>query len=272
MDDQSELAPEAGPEVVTPAAAPGQAEVDAQEGEQPEGAETEETKRSTRSERRKAVTERLARERDAALAALAQVREREERVKRAIEADTAPREADFPDPLEYAAARGGWHAKRGIKEDTLRETEAEREKATQRLQEIAHQERQEIAESWNEQLSDARKRYADFDAVALNPKLPLSERIATMIATSDVGADVAYHLGKNPGLAAELALLADRSPVEAARRLGRIEAGLSAPRPRTETSAPPPISPVKGPARAQLNPDNMSFEDYKRARMSGKLK
>ena len=56
-----------------------------------------------------------------------------------------------------------------------------------------------------------------------------------LILTSDVGADVAYHLGQNRALAAQIA---EMNPVEAARAIGRIEASIVAPKPRTETKAP----------------------------------
>jgi hypothetical protein len=60
--------------------------------------------------------------------------------------------------------------------------------------------------------------------------------------------------------------------VEAARAIGRIEATLNAPKPRTETQTPAPIAPVRGSARATPAPDAMSYEEYRAARMSGKLR
>lgn len=270
MEEESVLAPEAGPEAVaTEQVVAETPQTPEQEGEQ--GDEKSERARQRR-EREKATKERLYRERDEAVAALNAIKEREDRLKRAIEADTPPKEADFPDPVQFAAATGGWHAKRGLKEDSLRETEFDREKVSQKLQRIAADEDAMIAETWSEQVKDAKERYADFEAVALNPKLPMPPVVARMVATSEMGADLAYHLGKNPGLAAEIALAAQSNPVEAARKLGRIEATLTAPKPRTETNAPPPITPVRGPARASLNADTLSMEEYIAARKSGKLR
>ena len=87
-----------------------------------------------------------------------------------------------------------------------------------------------------------------------------------LILTSDVGADVAYHLGQNHALAAQIAAM---NPVEAARAIGRIEAGIVQPKPRTETKAPDPISPVRGSAGAARDPEKMSYRDFVKFRENG---
>jgi hypothetical protein len=60
--------------------------------------------------------------------------------------------------------------------------------------------------------------------------------------------------------------------VEAARELGRIEARLSLPKPRTQTDAPEPITPVRGKASASLVADNLSMERYIAERKSGNIR
>jgi hypothetical protein len=57
--------------------------------------------------------------------------------------------------------------------------------------------------------------------------------------------------------------------VEQARAIGRIEASLQAPKPRTETNAPDPISPVKGKVSATRDPNRMSYKDYVAYREAG---
>jgi hypothetical protein len=70
------------------------------------------------------------------------------------------------------------------------------------------------------------------------------------IAESDLGADVAYYLGKNPGKAHEISQL---STIRAARELGKIESELAA-RPKANPSkAPEPISPVGQRGKASVS-------------------
>jgi hypothetical protein len=141
--------------------------------------------------------------------------------------------------------------------------------AKREVQEIDARERAVIEQSWTAQLADAKARYADFDAVALSDEVPVTPAMGDLIKTSDVGADVAYHLGQNRGLAAQIAKM---NPLEAARAIGRIEASLQMPKARTETNAPQPITPVRGGASASLNADKMSMEEYMAARKSGKIR
>lgn len=109
-------------------------------------------------------------------------------------------------------------------------------------------------------------KYADFDQVALAPEVPITEQIADIIRSSDSAADLAYWLGKNR---AEAMRIAQMPPIAAARELGRIEASLSAPKPRTESNAPPPINPGKGTGSGVKSPDKMTAEEYRAWRESG---
>lgn len=112
------------------------------------------------------------------------------------------------------------------------------EKLEQRRQAEAAEQR---SESFQEKAEKAVERYPDFHAVVGNPALPINEGMAEFIAESDLGADVAYFLGKNPEKAAQIATL---TPVKAGRELARIEAELAA-RPKvTPSKAPEPITPV----------------------------
>ena len=112
------------------------------------------------------------------------------------------------------------------------------EKLTQREQASEANRR---SESFIEKADKASERYADFQSVVSNPQLRINDEMAEFISESDLGADVAYFLGKNPTKAAEIAGL---SPIKAARELTRIESELAA-RPKTTPSkAPEPISPV----------------------------
>lgn len=122
------------------------------------------------------------------------------------------------------------------------------------------------AAALSRRLAAARERIADFDAVALNPALPVSRAMAATIARSERGAEIAYHLGLNPDLAARIAGL---GPLDAARELGRIEAQLTAAPKRAVTAAPPPLRPLGAGEAPRRDPDAMSYREYKAWRRTG---
>jgi hypothetical protein len=110
---------------------------------------------------------------------------------------------------------------------------------------LAERERQQEAErrqeAFYEKAEKAAERYPDFQLVVSNPSLPINDAMAEFIAESDLGADVAYYLGKNPMKASAIAQM---SPVKAARELTRIEGELAARPKATPSKAPDPIKPV----------------------------
>lgn len=73
--------------------------------------------------------------------------------------------------------------------------------------------------------------------------LPVSQAMAEVIVQSDDGPALAYHLGKNPDVAAQLAKL---PPTLAARELGRIEARIQFEREQAK-AAKPPVSKAPAP-------------------------
>ena len=107
-------------------------------------------------------------------------------------------------------------------------------------------------------LEAGRAKYQDFDAVALNNDLPLSQEMAEMIAEADNADDMFYHLGKNPVELERISLL---DPNTMARELGRLEARLSIPKPRT-TNTPAPIKPIDTADAQAPNYANETMEQY----------
>lgn len=85
----------------------------------------------------------------------------------------------------------------------------------------------EALESWNMKVTAAHARYPDFDAVtasAAADKLQITPAMQEAILESELGADLAYWLGKHPD---ECRRIAGLSPASAARELGRVEAGIA---------------------------------------------
>jgi hypothetical protein len=100
----------------------------------------------------------------------------------------------------------------------------------------------EVLEQYHDREEAARDKYDDFEQVAYNPKVPITNVMAESIQNSDIGPDVAYYLGTNIKEAERIARL---SPILQAKEIGKIEAKLdSNPPVKKTTSAPPPISPV----------------------------
>lgn len=99
-----------------------------------------------------------------------------------------------------------------------------------------------LLDAYHEREEAARDKYDDFEMVAYNPELPVTEAMARAIQASDIGPDVLYHLGTNPKDAARISRL---DPILQAREIGKIEAQLGAAPPVKKTSnAPAPIAPV----------------------------
>lgn len=116
-------------------------------------------------------------------------------------------------------------------------------KAEERLQQREVQrQQQEVLSAYQEREEQARDKYEDFEQVAYNPNLRITNAMAEAIQSSDAGPDLAYYLGSNPKEADRISRL---SPLVQAKEIGRIEAKLaSEPVTKKMTSAPAPIAPV----------------------------
>jgi hypothetical protein len=119
--------------------------------------------------------------------------------------------------------------------------------AYQRAEELiarreAAKQQSQILESYQEREDAIRDKYDDFEQVAYNPKLPVTDVMAQTIQSSDIGPELAYYLGSNPKDAERISRL---PPYAQAKEIGKIEAKLSDNPPvKKTTSAPAPISPV----------------------------
>jgi hypothetical protein len=186
----------------------------------PEVAEQQPTKTFSQEELDAAIGKRLARE---------QRKWEREQANRSAETQivkAAPSASvdQFESPEAYAEALAYQRAEELI---------AKREAAKQQSQ---------VLESYHDLEEEARSKYDDFEQVAYNPKLPITDAMAQTIQASDVGPDMAYYLGSNPKEADRISRL---SPLQQAKELGKIEAKLSDNPPVKKTSnAPAPIAPI----------------------------
>ena len=140
---------------------------------------------------------------------------------------TEPKRDDFKDDEAYSQAQIEHLAERKAAEKLeQRQREEQRDRAT---------------ESFLEKAEKAQERYPDFQLVVSNPSLAINEGMLEFISDSDHGPDIAYHLGKNPMKAQQIAQM---SAIKAARELSRIEAEIASKPKATPSNAPEPITPV----------------------------
>ena len=145
-----------------------------------------------------------------------------EQAARAAPADVYPE--DYASTDDYAEALAERKA-----EELLARREAARQQA-------------ELQGAYHDREEAARDKYDDFEQVAYNPNLPVTEFMAQSIQASEIGPDVLYYLGSNPKEADRIARLA---PILQAKEIGKLEASLSSNPPVKRTStAPAPIAPV----------------------------
>ena len=186
----------------------------------PEVAETQPTKTFSQEELDAAIGKRLAREQRKWEREQAQ-RQSEQQTLRAAPTATADQ---FESTEAYAEALALQKAEELI---------AKREAAKQQSQ---------VLESYHDLEEEARSKYDDFEQVAYNPKLPVTNVMAETIQSSEIGPELAYYLGSNPKEAERISRM---SPLSQAKEIGKIEAKLvSAPPVKKTTSAPAPILPV----------------------------
>jgi hypothetical protein len=150
-----------------------------------------------------------------------------EQAQRGAEKQVVPNEIPSPDqfqsPNDYA--------------EFIR---AEADKLVQQRE--AAKQQSQVLESYQEREEQARDKYDDFEQVAYNPNLPITNVMAETIQHSDIGPELAYYLGSNPKDADRISRL---TPFMQAKEIGKIEAKLADNPPvKRTTSAPAPISPV----------------------------
>lgn len=197
-----------------------------------------EEKKFTQAEIDAMISKRLAREQ--------RKWEREQKLKVATPdlSATPPTQEQFESPEAYAEALAERKAAELIERREAARAEAER------------------IESYHEREEEARSKYEDFEQVAYNPRLPITQVMAETIQASDIGPEVAYYLGSNPKEADRIAKL---SPFLQAKEIGKIEAKLAENPPvKKSSSAPTPISPVTprgGNARSLDTTDPRSIKE-----------
>jgi hypothetical protein len=118
-----------------------------------------------------------------------------------------------------------------------------------------------LTENIEATISDGRERMPDFDQVVTD-RTPVHANAVPFLVESEKGADLLYHLGKNPDIARTLYQTFDRDPARALIELGRLEARISVPTSKPVSKAPPPAKIVTGGSNPpSFDPSRASVSD-----------
>jgi len=104
-----------------------------------------------------------------------------------------------------------------------------------------------LAEAYEEREEKAIEKYDDFQQVAYNPRLTITEPMAQAIRASEVGPDILYQLGSDPKEAVRIAKLPVFLQI---KEIGKLEGKFvtTPPTPKKTTAAPAPIRPINAAA------------------------
>lgn len=137
-------------------------------------------------------------------------------------------------------------------------------KVSQKVAADKEQERRETAnQEWTRKTKEAREKYDDFDLVIRNPAFGQSPAVVELIRGSDIGAEMAYFLGKNLDIANKLNGM---NPFQAAKEFGKLEDKLMnppAPEPRKLISqAPEPVKTVEAAGALEKDDQELPIDDF----------
>lgn len=161
--------------------------------------------------------------------------------------------------------------------------EAARAAREELQQERTREKEQAKKQTFRQRETDFAKANPDYLTLTRDPSLPFTRELVDLVAESEKGPDVLYHLANNRDLADRIAGL---SPVGAAREIGRIEAMLEKPAPAPApkpaiSKAPPPPPKIEAtdstPRVSTTSPDSDTLTDdewvkAERARLARKVK
>jgi len=168
-----------------------------------------------------------------------------------------PKEEDFEEYDKYIDALTDW------KVDAKLDAQAAQVKEKELSGEVA-----EAEKVFKGKLDVAREKYSDFDDVALNVNVPITEAIVDILHDTENPGEIAYYLGKNTK---ECRVIANMTPIQAVRAIDKIGAVIAAELgkqpPKTVkdtkvTNAPAPIKPIGSREVVTKDPAKMTQPEY----------
>ncbi len=176
---------------------------------------------------------------------------------KALEAEVGkePKESDYEGrPNDYIADRAAWKADMAAAARAKKTAESDNQQA----QKSAGESKLNLFRERVRALSES---HPGIEARVFDQTAPFNRTMADVLMDSDRGAEVADYLASHRE---EAVRIQQMTPLLAARELGRLEAKIDAPKPRTQTQAPKPVPKVGGNgAKASKDPDKMTVEEWK---------
>lgn len=185
-------------------------------------------------------------------------RERDEKVAKPVAEEKAPKREDFDDYETYIEARAEFKA---IKAAEQRLAEAESKSRQRQEQQQAEQQHAQFQQVRASTIDKGIETYPDFEDVALDDDIPITEPMADALLLSEKGHDIWYYLGKHPEVAEKIAGM---NPVQQIKEIGRLEERLGG---KQVSAAPKPTTTVQ-PRGASSNAlsDNLPIGEWMKRR------
>lgn len=240
-----------------------------------EATDTEEKKQNPKLEKRFSELTKARKEAEARAEEL-------ERRLAAIESNPAPQPQsvpasnqkpspdDFRDAFEYAEALAEWSAEQALvkREMEVRQREAETQK-------------QKVIQTWQQKLEVTKAELPDYEEMVASSTVAVGDAVRDAIIESDVGPRILYELASDDELAEKLTTMSIPS---ALKLIGKLEAKFE----KTEapakaekksvaakSNAPEPIRPLRstgGVSDVAIDGEKLSFQQYRAARLAGKIR
>lgn len=242
---------------------------------------TDENKRIPKIERRFDKLTKAKAEAEAQAAEERAKREDLEKRLAALESQKAPAQADaqserepqpedFKDAFDYAKALSKWSAEQAL---------AKREQEVK--QKEAEVQQQKVIQTWQQKLEATIAELPDYEDMVASSTLKVNDTVRDAIIESDVGPRILYELASNDDLAEKMGTM---STAGALKLIGKLEAQFEkASEPvkaekktvAAKSNAPEPIRPLRstgGVADVAIDPEGMSYQQFKAARRAGKIR
>jgi hypothetical protein len=253
-----------------PAAQEGQSEPKLAEDE---ATGTEEKKQNPKLEKRFSELTRQRKEAEAKVKELEDRLAAQESFKAPIkepESNQKPTPDDFKDAFEYAEALAQWSAEQALvrREQEVKQKEVEAKRET-------------VIKTWQQKLETTKAELPDYEDMVSSSSMSVNDTVRDAIIESDVGPRILYELASNDELAEKLSTM---TTAGALKMIGKLEAQFE----KTEepvkaekktvaakSNAPEPIRPLRstgGVADVGMDGNDMSYQQWKAARLAGKIR
>jgi hypothetical protein len=174
--------------------------------------------------------------------------------------DKEPVEADFPDFFAYQRALAAHDTRKILREERIKGQTSNLQNERQALM-------RERAEAHMERVEAVKETITDYDKVIHSAaNIELKPEVGEEILASEKSELLSYYLAKNPD---KLRALNSMTGRELAKEIGRLEGSVRMPAAKTQTTAPPPVAPLKGGTAAAFDPSKASMDEYIAKRKAG---